>query len=202
ATGSVPLLITQNVDGLHERAGSRALCALHGRISDVRCLTCGHRTGRAALQQRMSVLNPGFAEQHTAAASRPDGDVELVSTAGFVVPTCEECGGVLTPDVVFFGENVPKDRVQRCYDAVEQSEALLVAGSSLTVLSGFRFVRHAHKAQIPVVIVNRGPTRGDELASYKLDTGCAEVLTALAGRVQDTSRRTESTTPSPASTSP
>lgn len=203
AAGRVPLLVTQNVDGLHERAGSRAVCALHGRIADVVCLSCGHRTGRAALQERMSLLNPGFAEGHGAVLTRPDGDVDLESTDGFRVPACEVCGGVLKPDVVFFGENVPKPRVQRCYDAVDASEGLLVAGSSLTVLSGFRFVRHAHRLGLPVVIVNRGPTRGDELATHKVDTGCADFLTALAGTTgQDTSRRTDSTMPSPASTSP
>jgi NAD-dependent SIR2 family protein deacetylase len=202
--GSVPLVVTQNVDGLHERAGTRSLCALHGRIADVVCLSCRHRSGRAALQERMRLLNPGFAEAHGAAATRPDGDVELGSTDGFAVPACEVCGGVLKPDVVFFGENVPKDRVQRCYDAVEASDALLVAGSSLTVLSGFRFVRHAHKVGIPVVIVNRGRTRGDDLATHKVDTGCADFLTLLADyRVaQETSRRTERSTPSAASTSP
>ena len=204
ASGTVPLLMTQNVDGLHERAGSRSLCALHGRIADVVCLSCRRRSGRAALQERMRLLNPGFAEQNHEVATRPDGDVELESTACFKVPACELCGGVLKPDVVFFGENVPKDRVQRCFDAVESANALLVAGSSLTVLSGFRFVRHAHKLGIPVVIVNRGSTRGDDLATYKLDTGCAEFLTALAEACsgQETSRRIDRATPSAASTSP
>jgi NAD-dependent SIR2 family protein deacetylase len=204
ASGVVPLLITQNVDGLHERAGSRSLCALHGRIADVVCLTCRHRTSRSSLQERMDLLNPGFATRHDQALTRPDGDVDLDSTAGFEVPPCEVCGGVLKPDVVFFGENVPKDRVQRCYDAVESAEALLVAGSSLTVLSGLRFVRHAHKLGIPVVIVNRGATRGDELSTYKVDAGCAEFLSALeqAALGQETSRRTDSTTPAAASTSP
>ncbi len=200
AAGRVRLLMTQNVDGLHERAGSRSLCALHGRVADVVCLSCRHHTRRAALQARMDLLNPAFAARHGAVAGRPDGDVELESTADFRVPGCELCGGVLKPDVVFFGENVPKERVRRCYDAVEAADAVLVAGSSLTVLSGFRFVRHAHKLGIPVVIVNRGATRGDDLATYKLDTGCADFLTALAG--QETSRRTDSTIPSPASTSP
>jgi NAD-dependent SIR2 family protein deacetylase len=200
AAGRVLLLMTQNVDGLHERAGSRSLCALHGRVADVVCLSCRHHTSRAALQARMDLLNPAFAARHVAAASRPDGDVELESTSDFRVPGCELCGGVLKPDVVFFGENVPKERVRRCYDAVETADALLVAGSSLTVLSGFRFVRHAHKLGVPVVIVNRGATRGDDLATHKLDTGCADFLTALAG--QETSRRTDSTIPSPASTSP
>ena len=204
AAGRVSLLVTQNVDGLHERAGSRSLCALHGRIADVVCLGCGAQTSRAALQERMRVLNPGFDQRHAAAGTRPDGDVELDRTDDFVVPACTSCGGMLKPDVVFFGENVPKPRVQRCYDAVEAAEALLVAGSSLTVLSGFRFVRHADKLGIPVVIVNRGPTRGDDLARYKLDTGCAEFLAALAGPGtglpggQETSRRMDSSTPSPA----
>lgn len=194
AAGTVDLLITQNVDGLHERSGSRALCALHGRIADVVCLGCGRRTPRTALQERMSALNPGFAARHADAAGRPDGDVALEETSGFRVPACADCGGVLKPDVVFFGESVPKPRVQRCFDAVERAEALLVAGSSLTVLSGYRFARHAHRIGIPVVIVNRGSTRGDALATYKVDTGCAEFLGALTERAEpagrDTSRRT------------
>ena len=219
----VPLLLTQNVDGLHERAGTPSLCALHGRIADVICLGCRHSSSRAALQERMTQLNPGFASVHGHAAVRPDGDVDLDTTEDFTVPSCERCGGVLKPDVVFFGENVPKDRVQRCLTAVEQADALLVAGSSLTVLSGFRFVRHAHKLGIPVVIVNRGATRGDELATHKVDTGCADFLTSLtevalrhdaatdgaappspspARLPQETSRRTESSTPTSASTRP
>jgi NAD-dependent SIR2 family protein deacetylase len=178
------LLITQNVDGLHEAAGSRRLVALHGRIADVVCLGCRATSGRATLQARLSALNPGFAERHAAAAVRPDGDVDLDDTAAFVVPPCTDCGGTLKPDVVFFGENVPAPRVERCYTAVDaladSGGAVLVAGSSLTVMSGFRFVRRAARAGIPVVIVNRGPTRGDELASYKLELGCSEFLTELA----------------------
>jgi NAD-dependent SIR2 family protein deacetylase len=188
--GRVSLVVTQNVDGLHERAGSRAVCALHGRIADVVCLSCGHRTSRAALQDRMRLLNPGLAEQRPDVLARPDGDVDLEDTSRFEVPACEVCGGVLKPDVVFFGENVPKPRVRRCLDAVEASDALLVAGSSLTVLSGFRFVRHAHKLAIPVVIVNRGATRGDDLAAYKVDTGCAEFLSALAATAAGTAHGT------------
>jgi NAD-dependent SIR2 family protein deacetylase len=194
AHGAVTLLVTQNVDGLHERAGSRSLCALHGRISDVVCLGCRAVSSRAALQRRMAVGNPGFAERHPDLAVRPDGDVDLEATVGFRVPACERCGGVLKPDVVFFGENVPRPRVQRCLDAVEAAEAVLVGGSSLTVLSGFRFVRHAHKLGIPVVVVNRGATRGDPLASHKVEAGCADFLTALE-------RRAASTTPSAAGTS-
>jgi len=177
------LLITQNVDGLHEQAGSRRLVALHGRISQVVCLECRTTTPRSALQARLGELNPGFAERHADAVVRPDGDVELDDTASFMVPGCGDCGGVLKPDVVFFGENVPAVRVERCYSAVDElaasGGALLVAGSSLTVMSGFRFVRRAARAGTPVVIVNRGTTRGDELATHKLDAGCSEFLTAL-----------------------
>ncbi|WP_028653608.1 Sir2 family NAD-dependent protein deacetylase [Nocardioides halotolerans] len=177
------LLVTQNVDGLHERAGSRRVVALHGRIADVVCLACRAVTARSALQQRLTELNPGFAERHLAADVRPDGDVELEDTSGFVVAGCQDCGGVLKPHVVFFGENVPADRVERCYAAVDAltgcDGALLVAGSSLTVMSGFRFVRRAAKAGTPVVVVNRGETRGDDLATYRLHAGTSEFLTAL-----------------------
>jgi NAD-dependent SIR2 family protein deacetylase len=180
------LLITQNVDGLHERAGSRHVVALHGRIADVVCLACRAVTARSALHQRLAELNPGFAERHLAAAVRPDGDVDLDETADFVVAGCTECGGVLKPHVVFFGENVPVDRVERCYAAVDaladDGGALLVAGSSLTVMSGFRFVRRAAKAGTPVVIVNRGQTRGDDLATHRLEVGTSEFLAALDER--------------------
>ncbi len=179
------LLITQNVDGLHEAAGSRRLVALHGRIADVVCLGCRTTSPRAELQARLAELNPGYAERHAAVSTRPDGDVELDDTEDFVVPGCVGCGGVLKPDVVFFGENVPAPRVERCYAAVDSlpqvDGVLLVAGSSLTVMSGFRFVRRAAKAGTPVVIVNRGATRGDDLATYTLEVGCSEFLTALAG---------------------
>ena len=177
------LLITQNVDGLHEAAGTRRLVALHGRIADVICLSCRTTTSRASLEDAMARANPGFAETHADVLTRPDGDVELDETAWFVVPDCEGCGGILKPDVVFFGENVPPARVQHCYDAVDAltaDDALLVLGSSLTVMSGFRFVRRAAKAGVPVVIVNRGATRGDELATHKLEVGCSEFLTSLA----------------------
>jgi NAD-dependent SIR2 family protein deacetylase len=177
------LLITQNVDGLHERAGSRRLVALHGRISEVVCLSCRALSTRAELHERLTELNPGFADRNRSAEVRPDGDVDLDDTGDFVLAACLGCRGVLKPHVVFFGENVPADRVERCYAAVDaltaNGGALLVAGSSLTVMSGFRFVRRAAKAGTPVVIVNRGGTRGDELATYRLDAGTSEFLTAL-----------------------
>ncbi len=178
--GALAMLITQNVDGLHEQAGSSRMCALHGRIADVVCLSCRAPSSRRVLHDRLDELNPGSPARHADAVVRPDGDVELSEDTGFAVPGCTSCGGVLKPDVVFFGENVPKARVQRCYDAVDAAEALLVAGSSLTVMSGLRFVRHASKRVVPVVIVNRGTTRGDPLATYKLETGCGSFLTELS----------------------
>jgi NAD-dependent SIR2 family protein deacetylase len=185
------LLITQNVDGLHERARSPRLVALHGRIADVVCLSCRRTTSRAGLQERLVAANPTFADDRADVETRPDGDVDLDDTSGFTVPGCGDCGGILKPDVVFFGENVPPERVQRCYDAVDAltcDDALLVVGSSLTVMSGFRFVRRAARAGVPVVIVNRGPTRGDDLATYKLEAGCSEFLTELS-RVSEVSPR-------------
>jgi NAD-dependent SIR2 family protein deacetylase len=177
------LLITQNVDGLHEAAGSRRLVALHGRIADVICLDCRRTTSRGRLAARMAEANPDYAARHAGAETRPDGDVDLDDTADFVVPGCESCGGVLKPAVVFFGENVPPPRVQQCYDAVDAltpDDTLLTVGTSLTVMSGFRFVRRAAKAGVPVVIVNRGETRGDDLATVRLHAGCSEFLDALA----------------------
>ncbi len=179
------LLITQNVDGLHEAAGSRQVVALHGRVSEVVCLGCGAITPRAALQERLAELNAGWLAEHASAAMRPDGDVELEETDGFVVPGCDGCGGLLKPHVVFFGENVPAERVARCYAAVEalgDDGVLLVAGSSLTVMSGLRFVKRAARAGTPVVIVNRGTTRGDDHATYTLGVGCSEFLTDLVDR--------------------
>ncbi len=178
------LLVTQNVDGLHEVAGSRALVALHGRISEVVCLGCRVTSSRSALQERLTAANPGYAERHAAAEARPDGDVVLHDTGSFVVPACLRCGGVLKPDVVFFGENVPRTRVQRCFDAVDAlatgGGALLVVGSSLTVMSGLRFVRRAARAGTPVVVVNRGVTRGDPLATHAVESGCSPFLERLA----------------------
>ncbi|TYL46293.1 NAD-dependent deacetylase [Nocardioides sp. BGMRC 2183] len=180
------LVITQNVDGLHEACGTPSLIALHGRIADVICLGCRTTSSRSRLHERMAVANPGWAEERAVVEVRPDGDVELEETAGFVVPACEGCGGALKPDVVFFGENVPKPRVERCYAAVDavaaSSGALLVAGSSLTVMSGLRFVRRAAKVGVPVVIVNRGSTRGDDLATHRVDVGTSDWLPRLATR--------------------
>lgn len=174
SAGRLSGLITQNVDGLHTAAGHRDLVELHGRIDRVVCLECGERTSRAALQERLTALNRTFVASEVRVL--PDGDVDLDSTGGFVVAACEGCGGALKPDVVFFGENVPPARVAHCTSLVEEAEALVVLGSSLHVFSGRRFVKQAQARGIPVVIVNRGATRGDPLATVKLDAGCAETL--------------------------
>ena len=191
ALGAVQFLITQNVDGLHERAGHQRMVALHGRISEVVCLDCRGTLDRTAMQRQLSLANPGWVEEHGSVAARPDGDVELDETSRFVVPACSGCGGRLKPDVVFFGENVPKERVQRCYAAIDDADALLVTGSSLTVMSGLRFVRYAAKAGLPVVIVNRGVTRGDDLATVKVEAGCSEWLCEWLGPVSTSGARDE-----------
>jgi len=176
-------IITQNVDGLHQAAGATGVVELHGSLSRVRCLGCGQRTPREQLDQRLRDANPGWAVRATAV--NPDGDVVLPDEAvtAFQVVDCAACGGLLKPDVIFFGENVPPGRVAACYDLVGRASALVVLGSSLTVMSGFRFVRQAARHGIPVVIVNHGPTRGDALATVKLDAPLGETLTALTARL-------------------
>lgn len=176
--GFVQQLITQNVDNLHRRAGSRRVIDLHGVLNTVRCLDCGALSDRDSLQSELEALNPDWAAEVTGVAPDGDAHVDPSATADFCIPDCNDCGGTLKPDVVFFGENVPKERVERCRRAVTESDALLVVGSSLMVYSGFRFAREANAAGKPVVIVNRGKTRADELATIKLAGECGELLTA------------------------
>lgn len=177
-TGHLTGTITQNVDGLHHRAGQREVVELHGALRRVVCLACGQLSSRNVLQRRLLAANP------TATAERielaPDGDAELEPDAGFVVVPCDACGGVLMPDVVFFGGTVPRDRVDRCHAWVDDADLLLVIGSSLTVFSGYRFVKRAAAAGIPVAILNLGPTRGDPLAQLRLDARVDEVLPRVA----------------------
>jgi NAD-dependent SIR2 family protein deacetylase len=180
--GVVGSLITQNIDGLHQRAGTSRVIDLHGRIDRVICLACHAVSGRADLHARLEAANPGFGDGLDL-THRPDGDVELADTSRFVMVDCPVCGGDLKPDVVFFGENVPPERVAECYRLVEGAAALLVLGSSLTVQSGLRFVRRAHRLGTPVAIVNRGITRGDVFADLKLDAGCSELLTQVVSRI-------------------
>ncbi len=190
AGGVLHGLITQNVDLLHQRAGSHAVIDLHGTYARVVCLGCQHRTTRAELALRLEDLNTGFADSVTEMRDpeiAPDADAVIASSAGFRIADCLRCGGVLKPDIVYFGENVPRDRVAAAHAMVDAAQALLVAGSSLTVMSGLRFVRHAAAAGIPIVIVNQGPTRGDELATMKIDAGCSPVLSQLAESLVPTS---------------
>jgi len=174
--GLVRGIITQNVDGLHQAAGAAAVTELHGSLHRVVCLSCWRRSSRLALDERLRAANPAWADLD--AAVNPDGDAVLEETGGFVVVDCLECGGVLKPDVVFFGENVPKPRVAACYDLVSGARALVVLGSSLAVMSGFRYVRHAASLGIPVVIVNQGATRGDPLAAATVDAPLGATLSA------------------------
>ncbi|WP_051499360.1 NAD-dependent protein deacetylase [Nocardia sp. BMG51109] len=182
--GVVTGVITQNVDLLHTKAGSRRVLDLHGTYARVRCLQCGDLVSRMSLADRLEAANPGFAEAAVTNGLEvaPDADAVVVDTDSFRMVDCAHCGGMLKPDIVYFGENVPKDRVADAYAMVDDAEVLLVAGSSLTVMSGLRFVRHASKTGRAVVIVNRGATRGDDLATLTLDAGCSPVLSALAER--------------------
>jgi NAD-dependent SIR2 family protein deacetylase len=170
--------ITQNVDGLHQAAGSRRVIELHGALGEVICLDCEQITARSALQTRLFNLNPGWGA--APATVNPDGDAEIArDERQFVVPTCLACGGVLKPRVVFFGERVPPPRVERAFAAVEEANALLVAGTSLQVWSGLRFVRRAAERGMPIALINLGPTRADDLATVRVDARVSDVLPAL-----------------------
>ena len=181
--GVVSGVITQNVDLLHTKAGSRSVVNLHGTYAQVICLDCGHTMTRAALAELLEAANPGFLERAEAVggiAVAPDADAVVGDTTAFTIIDCPNCRGMLKPNIVYFGENVPKDRVAQAYALVDEADALLVAGSSLTVFSGYRFVRHAAALGIPIAIINRGPTRGDDLTTVKIDNGCSPMLALLA----------------------
>ena len=189
--GKVHQLITQNVDDLHQEAGSRAVVQLHGRNRLVVCLECRREFEREAMQQRLADTNREWLDRaawdqlHADDADfAPDGAANLArdTVGGFVVPECDRCGGVLKPHVVFCGETVPADKVAYSIERVDEADALLVVGSSLTVWSGFRFVKRAAERRIPIAIVNIGPTRGDDLATIKVEANCGEVLSACAAR--------------------
>jgi NAD-dependent SIR2 family protein deacetylase len=179
-------IITQNVDGLHQAAGTSEVTELHGSLHRVICLSCGQRTARTDLDQRLAAANPGW-DAESAALINPDGDAVLAdrATGSFQVVDCATCQGLLKPDVVFFGENVPRQRVEACYAMVERASSLVVLGSSLTVMSGLRYVRHAARLRLPVVIVNQGSTRGDAHATAILDAPLGQALTALVARLEE-----------------
>jgi NAD-dependent SIR2 family protein deacetylase len=179
-SGLVAAVITQNVDGLHQAAGTRAVVELHGGLDRVRCLSCGERSSRLTLDHRLSAANPGW--EAAAETINPDGDAGLPDevVSRFQVVDCDACGGILKPDVVFFGENVPRDRVAECFALTEAASVLLVLGSSLAVQSGYRFVRRATALRIPVAIINQGPTRADAEAVLVLAAPLGPALTSLA----------------------
>ncbi len=182
STAKVSLIITQNVDRLHQRAGSTNVVDLHGSLDRVICLQCGAVSARDQLQAFMRQANPQL--DNLRAEMAPDGDTKLDSLdfTQIKIMHCEHCQGVLKPDVVFYGENVPKSRVMRCFDSLHQSDAILVVGSSLMVYSGFRFVRRAHELGLPIVLINQGVTRADALSDLKIQQDCVKVLTeAVAG---------------------
>lgn len=186
-------VITQNVDLLHLKAGSRGVIDLHGNYAQVRCLSCDYRISRHRLHAQLEPLNAGFTARiagRGALEVAPDADVVVEDTTDFTMVDCAACDGVLKPDIVYFGESVPKPRVARAFAAVDDADALLVLGTSLTVMSGLRFVRHAAKHGKPVIIVNRGRTRGDELADVTVDV---DVATALARLTDDRRTPTERT---------
>jgi NAD-dependent SIR2 family protein deacetylase len=182
--GPVGGVITQNVDGLHQAAGARDVVELHGGLDRTVCLGCGDVSGRAALDERLRAANPDFGPRVDEV--NPDGDAELPDEVldGFVMVDCAACGGgPLKPDVVFFGETVPRPRVDTCFSLLEAAGSLLVLGSSLTVMSGYRFVLRAAKLGIPVAVVNLGPTRGDEKADVRVHAPLGVVLPELAARL-------------------
>ncbi len=177
--GLVTGVITQNVDGLHQVAGSEAVIDLHGRLDRVVCLSCGVGESRASVHERLNCANPEFFTHSE--NINPDGDTDIDDAVleSFVMVQCTQCGGDLKPDVVYFGESVPPARVDQAYAWLDQARALLVAGSSLTVYSGRRFLIHAHKTGKPIAIINQGPTRGEEFASVRIHEDVSKVLTSL-----------------------
>lgn len=178
------LVVTQNVDRLHQRAGSQSVLDLHGRADEVICMDCGYRCNRDEVHERCSDMNPDF--RHFSAATAPDGDADLdVDFSDFQVADCPHCGGILKPDVVFFGDFVPKPRVTRALDVLRESDGLLVIGSSLMVYSGFRFCRYAREWGKPMATLNLGRTRADEISTLKLDARIGETLQAALEHLPD-----------------
>lgn len=181
--GVVDGIITQNVDGLHLRAGSRRVVDLHGTMDRVRCLNCGQFYARGGVADQIATDNP-WLDSPDAVELSPDGDVEVKDVAAFVIPECSVCGGVLKPDVVFFGEFVPKEKFAEASALLQSADALLIAGSSLVVNSGIRLLEQASRRRLPIVIVNRGVTKGDGRATVKIDAGASETLVSLLERLR------------------
>lgn len=184
ASGISNGVITQNVDGLHLRAGSQRVVDLHGTMDRVRCLTCGQTFARTDISERIARSNPWLDEPNVAELG-PDGDVEFTQIADFVTPACTVCGGVLKPDIVFFGEFIPTEKFAEASALVQSADAFLIAGSSLVVNSGIRLLDQATRRRLPIVIINRGATKGDSRATVKIDAGTSETLAELSVRLVD-----------------
>jgi NAD-dependent SIR2 family protein deacetylase len=182
--GRVAQLVTQNVDGLHQAAGSRNVIDLHGRVDVVRCLKCDGRMPREQVQAQLVERNPGFASLDAHEAPGGDATLDGIDFASFEVPVCAACRGLLKPDVVFFGERVPTERVQNAFAALERADAMLVVGSSLMVYSGYRFAQAAAQAGKPIAAVNLGRTRADGLLTLKVTERCADALSFLLTPVE------------------
>jgi NAD-dependent SIR2 family protein deacetylase len=172
-------IVTQNVDALHHKAGSLRVVDLHGRLDRVRCVHCGQSYSRDAVAHTIDDMNPWLAGIELTGHIKPDGDVDVDVTETFLVPSCEVCGGVLKPEVVFFGEFVPPSVFDHAASLIQRSEALIVAGSSLVVNTGMRLVHLAHKRKVPIVIINRGPTKADRMATVRIEGGTSETLEKL-----------------------
>ncbi|MEM7283344.1 MAG: NAD-dependent protein deacetylase [Pseudomonadota bacterium] len=182
SAGIAKLLVTQNVDGLHQAAGSQQVVDLHGRLDEVVCLDCQHRYPRRTIQQWLTSHNPSYAER--IAGPAPDGDAHLEGKfEDFNIPDCQNCGGILKPDVVFFGDNVPRDKVDHVFQEVQSCDGMLVVGTSLMVFSGFRFVRKAHELGIGIAAINLGKTRADDLFDCKISGSCSTTLDRLLSRM-------------------
>ncbi len=179
AEGRVEVLLTQNVDGLHQVAGSRNVVDLHGRLDEVRCLACERRIPRDGFQHELERRNHVWTELDALAAPDGDADLDGMDFTAFDVPACAACGGLLKPDVVFFGENVPRERVEKAHAHLAAADAMLVVGSSLMVYSGYRFARAAAQTGKPIAAINRGRTRADDLFALKIERDCAEVLSVV-----------------------
>jgi NAD-dependent SIR2 family protein deacetylase len=177
-------VVTQNVDALHHKAGSLRVIDLHGRLDKVRCIHCGQSFSRQSIAHTIDLLNPWLEKRDILGHIKPDGDVDVAVTAEFVVPSCDMCDGVLKPEVIFFGEFVPTGVFDQAASLIARSEALIIAGSSLVVNTGMRLVNLAHRKKIPIVIINRGPTKADRLATVRIEAGTSETLDALVGGLQ------------------
>lgn len=181
----ISITVTQNVDGLHQKSGNKKVIELHGSLYTVSCIDCGNQQARRDFQKRLLEDNPVLGSLTACIAPDGDAQVDEFDWQQVSVPDCPKCGGIIKPDVVFYGENVPSERVQYCFDELSGSDALLVVGSSLMVFSGFRFVRAAHQQGIEIAAINLGKTRGDDLINLKIEQDCAKLLPEVVRQIDE-----------------